>query len=362
MATRAAVQPSGTDRAVPLGLPGWMAPQVPEVDQWNIILTNRCNLHCISCSYPDQRPFRYVRRETIARYLPRMLDHGVRRVMLTGGEPCMHPDFDDIVDDLAAADVDITLVTNGTYLGRKLPRLAGKLARLIISLDSDTADGYASIRGASAFDHLTGLPARFRKESPDTHLTLCVLTQRLNFRRLPEFVELAAGLGVDHVSFLVPDVAGMVAPTERGGAFGHVAALPDDRVEQVALTDAEVEEFRERVIPAVEAACARHPELTSSSLDLLRDFADYFAAFRTGRARPERRRCALPFREVVLDEQERFRFCFFMPDAWPAAGVEDPVNHPGVVAARRDYLETDHRLDRFCNMCLQARRVEAAHP
>jgi hypothetical protein len=186
-----------------------------------------------------------------------------------------------------------------------------------------------------------------------------VLTQRLNFRRLPEFVELAAGLGVDHVSFLVPDVAGMVAPMDRGGAFGHVRPLSGDRVDKVALTLEEIEEFRTVVIPAVNEACARHPRITSSSLDLLHDFADYFEAFRLGTRRAEKRRCALPFREVVLDEQERFRFCFFMPDAWDSEGIEDPVNHAGVVAARRDYLQSDQRLDRFCNMCLQARRVEA---
>ncbi|MGH3906828.1 MAG: radical SAM protein [Pseudonocardiaceae bacterium] len=332
---------------------------MPDVDQWNIILTNRCNLHCISCSYPDQRPFRYVRRETIARFTPALLDAGLRRVMLTGGEPCMHPDFDRIVDDMVAAGLALTLVTNGTYLARKLPGLRGKLNRLIISLDSDSADGYEAIRGAKAFDHLAGLPARFREESPETHLTLCVLTQRLNFRRLPEFVELAAGLGVDHVSFLVPDVAGMVAPMERGGAFGHVEALSVDRVDRVALTLEEIEEFRERVIPAVNEACAKHPQISSSSLDLLHDFADYFESFRRRTRRAENRRCALPFREIVLDERERFRLCFFMPDAWDAADIADPVNHPGVIEARRDYLDSDRRLNRYCNMCLQARRVEA---
>lgn len=336
-----------------------MVPRVPEVDQWNIILTNRCNLHCISCSYPDQRPFRYVRRGTVQRLLPSLIEAGLQRIMLTGGEPCMHPDFDVIVDDLVEAGLDLTLVTNGTYLGRKLPHLRGKLSRLIISLDSDTADGYEAIRGAKAFDHLSTLPGRFREESPETHLTLCVLTQRLNFRRLPEFVDTAARLGVDHVSFLVPDVAGMVSPMDRGGAFGHLEPLSGERVEKVALTLDEVEELRNKVIPEVHEAYARHPELTSSSLDLLHDFADYFEAFRLGIGRSEKRRCALPFREIVLDERERLRFCFFMPDAWSAEGIEDPVNHPDVVAARRDYLDSDRRLDRFCTMCLQARRVEA---
>lgn len=340
-------------------LPEWISPRVGEVDQWNIILTNRCNLKCISCSYPDQRPFRFVRKETISRLLPPLLDTGLSRVMLTGGEPSMHPDFEAIVDELYEAGLALTLVTNGTYLKKKLPALRGKLARLIISLDSDDAEGYRAIRGANAFEHLSGLPEIMREQSPETDLTLCILTQRLNFRKLPDFVDMAAGLGVDQVSFLVPDVVGMVAPMERGAAFGHVEALPRSRVDQVALSLEEVAELRQEVIPAVQEAAARHPELRSSSLRLLNDFADYFEAFRLGTSRSENRLCALPFREVVLDEKERFRFCFFMPDAWPAENITDPANHPDVVAARRDYLESDDRMNRFCNMCLQALRVEA---
>jgi hypothetical protein len=300
-----------------------------------------------------------VRRETILRLLPGLVDAGLTRVMLTGGEPCMHPDFDDIVDDVHERDLKLVLVTNGTYVRRKLPRLAGKLYRLIISLDSDDAEGYAAIRGAGAFDHLVRLPELVRKHSPQTHLTLCILTQRLNFRRLPAFVHLAAEIGVDQVSFLVPDVAGMAAPMDRGGAFGHLEPVPASRVSQVALTFDEIAELRESVIPAVHAAAARHPQLLCGSIGMLADFADYFEAFQRGAPRAEHRRCALPFREVVLDERERLRFCFFMPDAWPAAGVTDAANHPSVVAARQDYLDSDRRLDRHCNMCLQAVRVEA---
>jgi hypothetical protein len=229
---------------------------------------------------------------------------------------------------------------------------------LIISLDSDTADGYASIRGVDAFDHLMGVPELFRRESPKTALTLCILVQRLNFRRLPEFVGLAADLGVDRVSFLVQDLAGMVAPMVRGGAFGHVQSLPRNRVERVALTLHEVAEFRDEVIPAVTEALGVHHELTSSSPQLLHDFADYFEAFRRGVPRRESRYCALPFREVVLDEQERLRPCFFMPDAWPTEGVEDAANHPAAVQVRRDYLTSNQRLDKYCNMCLQAMRVD----
>jgi pyruvate-formate lyase-activating enzyme len=334
-----------------------LLPVVSTIDQWNIILTNRCNLHCVTCSYPDQRPHRFVRREVIQRHLDAMLDAGLTRVLLTGGEPCMHPHFDEIVEDLHEAGLEITLVTNGTYLRRHLDAIAGRLTRLIISMDGPDAETYADIRGARAFDHLVTLPALVRERSPETALTICVVIQRRNFRSLPDFLRLGKALDVDRVSFLAPDLVGMKAPVERGGAFGHLEPLDEERVEAVALTLDEVDELREEVLPAIEAIVAADPELGNDSIAQIHTYADYFEAFRRGRPRGDRRRCALPFREVVLDEKERFRFCFFMPEAWPARGVADPVNHEGVVAMRSEYLASDERLDAFCDMCVQAARA-----
>jgi hypothetical protein len=331
-----------------------------QVDQWNIVLTNRCNLHCITCSYPDQRPFRFVRRETILRHLPRLLDLGLSRAMLTGGEPTMHPEFDEILQDLYDAGLDVTLVTNGTYIRKHLDAIAGRLDRLIISMDGDTPELYEEIRGAPAFRLLLTLPALVRERSPDTHQTICIVVQRKNFRRLPEFLELGCSLGVDRVSFLAPDLAGMVAPLERGGAFGHLEVVSEQGIDAVALTLDEVRELREEVLPRLYETAARHPGATNNSIPMVETYADHFEAFRQRRPRGDLRRCALPFREVVLDELERFRFCFFMPDAWPAADVDDPANHPGIVAARQDYLDRDARATRFCDMCVQAARVEDA--
>jgi hypothetical protein len=153
----------------------------------------------------------------------------------------------------------------------------------------------------------------------------------------------------------------MVNPDERPGAFGHLKAVPKERIDSIALTLDEVEEFRTEIIPAVRKVTEQNPSYHNNTVDLLPEFAAYFTAFRKEVPRQERRLCALPFREVVLDENENLRFCFFTPDRWPAAD-QDPVNHPGIVSARNDYLTSNRRLDRFCNMCLQAMRVNSEAP
>jgi len=64
---------------------------------------------------------------------------GVRKIRLTGGEPLLRRDIEDLVGRLAAipAIEDLTLTTNGTLLARRAETLAAAgLHRVTVSLDS----------------------------------------------------------------------------------------------------------------------------------------------------------------------------------------------------------------------------------
>ncbi|HEV2706691.1 MAG TPA: radical SAM protein [Pyrinomonadaceae bacterium] len=337
-----------------------IAPMLSRVEGLNVLLVNQCNLHCLSCSYPSQQRLNRVRRETLRSVVEKLLPYGLSRVTLSGGEPTMHPEFCEIVEDLHDAGLEITLVTNGTYLRKHFERIRNRLQRCIISLDGDTPELYQSIRGANAFDELMSAARLFLSRSRRTHMTFCAVVQRKNFRRLPRFIDLAREVGVHRFSFLCPDLPSLIEPGLRNsGAFGHDAPASPETLESIILTLEEIEEMRAVTIPAVRRKVAEYPEYGNKTIDMLTDFANYFESFRLGKPRPEYRRCGLPFSEVVLDDEERLRFCFFMPDRWAYTPDIDPLNHAAAVRARRDYLESDRRCHEFCNACLQAMRLPA---
>jgi cyclic pyranopterin phosphate synthase len=80
-----------------------------------------------------------LRFEEIERLTRILVDRGVRKVRLTGGEPLLRRGIEDLVARLAQIGgvEDLTMTTNGTLLGRKAGALAGAgLRRITVSLDS----------------------------------------------------------------------------------------------------------------------------------------------------------------------------------------------------------------------------------
>ena len=111
-----------------------------------ISVTDRCNFRCVYCMPkeifgPD---YVYLRREEVLTFeeLTRLarifVQHGVRKIRLTGGEPLVRKDLHLLIRMLAEIpDLDLTLTTNGALLARQAQALkdAG-LKRVTVSLDS----------------------------------------------------------------------------------------------------------------------------------------------------------------------------------------------------------------------------------
>ena len=115
-----------------------------------ISVTDRCNFRCAYCMPKDvfDKDYPYLPHkallsfEEITRLARIFTQHGVRKFRLTGGEPLLRKDLDQLIAQLAALRtpegeaLDITLTTNGSLLRRKAQQLkdAG-LKRVTVSLD-----------------------------------------------------------------------------------------------------------------------------------------------------------------------------------------------------------------------------------
>ena len=115
-----------------------------------ISVTDRCNFRCNYCmpkevfdkDYPYLPHGALLSFEEITRLARLFLAHGVRKIRLTGGEPLLRKNLEDLVAQLAQLRTvdgvapDLTLTTNGSLLARKAQALkdAG-LNRVTVSLD-----------------------------------------------------------------------------------------------------------------------------------------------------------------------------------------------------------------------------------
>ncbi|MGH3137882.1 MAG: GTP 3',8-cyclase MoaA [Gaiellaceae bacterium] len=111
-----------------------------------ISVTDRCNFRCVYCMPKEVfgRDYRFLPRrelltfEEIERAARVFVDLGVQKVRLTGGEPLLRRDVEELVARLATlGDVDLTLTTNAALLAQKAHALADAgLTRVTVSLDS----------------------------------------------------------------------------------------------------------------------------------------------------------------------------------------------------------------------------------
>jgi sulfatase maturation enzyme AslB (radical SAM superfamily) len=119
-----------------------------------------CNLQCDYCcvrSSPSA-PRRALGIDAVRRIAAEAPPLGVRAIFVTGGEPFLLPDLDEIVLALAIA-APVTLLTNGMlFQGSrldKLKRLPRDRVTLQISLDSPTPDLHDLHRGRGAWRRAT---------------------------------------------------------------------------------------------------------------------------------------------------------------------------------------------------------------
>lgn len=112
-----------------------------------ISVTDRCNFRCVYCMPkeifgPD---FAFLPSaallsfEEITRLARLFIAHGLRKVRLTGGEPLVRRDIEQLIAMLTALPglEDIALTTNASLLARKAESLkAAGLRRVTVSLDS----------------------------------------------------------------------------------------------------------------------------------------------------------------------------------------------------------------------------------
>jgi cyclic pyranopterin phosphate synthase len=116
-----------------------------------ISVTDRCNFRCVYCMPKDvfDKDYAFLPHsallsfEEITRVARLFVAHGVEKIRLTGGEPLLRKNLENLVAMLRTLktpdgrELDLTLTTNGSLLARKAQALkdAG-LNRVTVSLDA----------------------------------------------------------------------------------------------------------------------------------------------------------------------------------------------------------------------------------
>lgn len=161
-------------------------------------ITNQCNLNCSTCYNRSglNRQRKELSFEQIENIINLFLPYGLKRFLLSGGEPTLHSEFEKMLSLIDKyGQITFGIVTNGTNHNKKLLEFLNTRdnLKLQISLDGSSEEINAKIRGVGNFIKTISF-ARQIHQTKLTPLLKMVISQD-NYIDVESFCDLALSLG-----------------------------------------------------------------------------------------------------------------------------------------------------------------------
>lgn len=181
---------------------GTALPAAPSVAPWRLRsvcmeLTLRCNLRCVHCgSAAGQARTNELALPELIPILEDLRTLGAERLVLLGGEPLLHPDWEEIVTMAKAFGLRVSLISNGLTVTQTV---AATLAALHvdvvgISIDGASDEVHDRLRGAAGARKRAWI-AVDRLRAAGIPVTVITTVMRPNLAELPLLRDQIAGPG-----------------------------------------------------------------------------------------------------------------------------------------------------------------------
>jgi len=306
----------------------------------------RCNCRCLMCDIWKRTVAPFLRPSDFVRQLPAIERLGVQWVVLTGGEPLMHPALPELCAPLKDRGIRITLLTTGLLLDRFAEQVCRDIDDVIVSLDGPP-EVHNRIRGiAHAFERLSnGIRALQGGRAVSARSTV----QRSNFAYLSATVKAARALGCRSISFLAADT--------HSTAFNHQPAQEPGTLHRISLTPAELDGLAEQIERLIQTGecgnfIAESPEKLRRIVAQMRGSAGF--------GDPVAPACNAPWVSAVIDAGGAVRPCFFHPPIGTIAcgtPLDQVLNAPDAIAFRGGLNIAEDPICRRCVCSLNWKRT-----
>lgn len=192
-------------------------------------LTSCCNNRCLFCLDADAQDGRERPRAEILEDLRRGRDRGHRRLVLSGGEPTIHPDLIELIRAGSAAGYErVQVISNGRMFARRQlldAAVEAGLGELTLSLHGHTR---------ALHDRLVGVPGAFAQtirglknalSHPELVVNVDIVVCGPNVEVVDQIIALCRRLGVHEFDLL------QVQPSGRAATQAGILYDPGDHLE-----------------------------------------------------------------------------------------------------------------------------------
>lgn len=159
----------------------------------DVSITNYCNLRCSYClhfSSPGDVDTDLPKEEWF-KFFKEIHENSIDRVILSGGEPLIRKDIQEIISKLAEYGIQFTILTNGTLITDEMASFlkeTGKCRMVQVSIDGAVPITHDSFRGTGNFKKAMDGIANLQKYG--VPVTVRVTVHKKNVRELDEIAGL----------------------------------------------------------------------------------------------------------------------------------------------------------------------------
>lgn len=165
-------------------------------------LTHRCPQRCVYCSNPVEltRKSAELSTETWLRVFKEAAALGVIHIHLSGGEPAVRHDLEQLVAGAEAAGLYTNLITSGVILDQRRVRALADAGLAHIQLSVQDSDaGLADHIGGHKGAHLKKMTVASWIRDAELPLTLNAVVHRQNLHHLGDIIDLAVTTGAQRL-------------------------------------------------------------------------------------------------------------------------------------------------------------------
>lgn len=182
----------------------------------DILITSKCNIHCIYCTLHSPFNPKNIKRITISLPLiKKILDDACRlktkNITISGdGEPSLHPNICEIIDYVKSKYLFLKINTNLTFTKIKIIKSFLKADKLAINLGASNENLYSRIHSSQpkmfpiVIRNLKIL-SRFSKLNKKPAISIIYIVNKLNYKLIPEMLGFLSSFCVDSVEFELMD-------------------------------------------------------------------------------------------------------------------------------------------------------------
>jgi radical SAM protein with 4Fe4S-binding SPASM domain len=192
---------------------------IPSLRYLEFQITDRCNLRCRHC-YIGDGFHQDLSLEKIFKVLKEFEEIQGLRLLLSGGEPLLHPHFWEINEILRDYPFRSVLLSNGTLITKETAEKL-RVHEVQVSLDG-MKEGHESIRGEGTFDKT--LQAIDHLQEANIRVSVATMVHRRNLKEFKKLAFLIQSKNIGEWNVDIPCIAGRmgenkdfcVSPSEAG--------------------------------------------------------------------------------------------------------------------------------------------------